>query len=172
PGLGEGLGEVELAASGRVPRLVEFQDLRGTFHCHTTASDGKSTLEQMAQGAASLGWEYLGIADHSRTAAYARGLSPETLLAQRDAIHELNAARDGKGVHLFAGTESDILPDGSLDYPDDVLARLDYVVGSVHSGQRMTPEAMTERLVRAVRHPRLTILGHPAGRLLLRRERY
>lgn len=172
PELREGLGEVELAASDRVPPLVELQDLRGTFHCHTTASDGKSTLEQMAQGAAALGWEYLGIADHSRTAAYAGGLSPEDLLAQRGAIHGLNAASGGKGLHLFAGTESDILADGALDYPDDVLARLDYVVGSVHSGQRMTPDAMTERLIRAVRHPRLTILGHPTGRLLLRREGY
>jgi DNA polymerase (family X) len=172
PELREGLGEVALAHVGAVPMLVEAGDLRGTFHCHTTASDGKSTLREMAEGAQARGWDYLGIADHSRTAAYAGGLPPDALLAQCDEVARINDAEEVPGLRLFAGTESDILADGSLDYPDELLARLDYVVGSVHSAFRMTREAMTERIVRAVRNPRLTILGHPTGRLLLRREGY
>jgi DNA polymerase (family 10) len=172
PELREGLGEVGLAAAGQLPELVELSDLRGTFHCHTTDSDGKATLEEIAAGAAARGWEYLGIADHSRTAAYAGGLSVESLLAQREAIARFNEDLADSSPRLFAGTESDILADGSLDYPDEVLAGLDYVVGSVHSAFRMSREAMTARLIRAVRNPRLTILGHPTGRLLLRREGY
>jgi DNA polymerase (family 10) len=172
PELREGLGEVGLAAAGQLPELVELSDLRGTFHCHTTDSDGKATLEEIAAGAAARGWEYLGIADHSRTAAYAGGLSVESLLAQREAIARFNEDLGDSSPRLFAGTESDILADGSLDYPDEVLAGLDYVVGSVHSAFRMSREAMTARLIRAVRNPRLTILGHPTGRLLLRREGY
>lgn len=172
PELREGLGEVALAAAGAVPALVEREDLRGTFHCHTTASDGRATLTEMAEGAAERGWEYLGIADHSRTAAYAGGLSVQALEAQRREIARLSGRAKAHGVRLFAGTESDILADGSLDYPDDTLAALDYVVGSVHSAFRIPREAMTERIVRAVRHPRLTILGHATGRLLLRREGY
>lgn len=172
PELREGLGEVALAARGEVPRLVEAEDLRGTFHCHTTASDGRATLREMAEGAAARGWEYLGIADHSRAAAYAGGLTIEALRAQRKEIARLTGTAAAAGVRLFAGTESDILADGALDYPDDVLAELDYVVGSVHSGFRLSREVMTERIVRAVRHPRLTILGHATGRLLLRREGY
>lgn len=171
PELREGSGEVfAMAREGRVPDLVDVADLRGTFHCHTTASDGKSTLAEMAAAAAARGWNYLGIADHSRTAAYAGGLSIEALRAQAAEIARLNAA--GGAPWLLAGTESDILADGSLDYPDEVLASLDYVVGSVHSAFRMPRDAMTARLLRAVRHPRLTILGHATGRLLLRREGY
>lgn len=171
PELREGGEEVELAAAQRVPRLVRQEDLRGTFHCHTTASDGKSTLEEMAGRAAELGWDYLGIADHSRTAAYAGGLSIEALLAQVEQIERLNRA-GRTPVRLFSGTEADILADGTLDFPDDVLGRLDYVVGSVHSAFRLGKAAMTERLIRAIHHPRLTILGHATGRLLLRREGY
>ena len=172
PELREGLGEVGVAARGSVPSLVTYDDLRGTFHCHTTASDGKSTLLEMAEAARHRGWGYLGIADHSRTAAYAGGLDAEALLAQAAEIERLNSSGATGGVRLFSGTESDILADGSLDYPDEVLARLDYVVGSVHSAFRLGREAMTERLVRAIRNPRLTILGHATGRLLLRREGY
>jgi DNA polymerase (family X) len=171
PELREGLGEVELAASGPLPRLVELEDLRGTFHCHTVASDGKATLEEMAEGARERGWSYLGIADHSRTAAYAGGLTLEEVRDQLATIDRLNAAAED-GFRIFKGIESDILVDGRLDYPDAFLREFDYVVGSVHSSFRIGREAMTERVVRAIQHPSLTILGHPTGRLLLSREPY
>ena len=170
PELREGAGEVDRAREGRTPSLVELEDLRGTFHCHTTASDGKDTLAGMVAGAAAQGWDYLGIADHSRTAAYAGGLSPEALLAQVEEIRRYDG--DSAGPRLFAGVESDILVDGSLDYPQDILAQLDYVVGSVHSAFRIGRDRMTARLIRAIRHPLLTMLGHATGRLLLRREGY
>lgn len=175
PELREGLGEVEEAVVGEPPRLVEIDDLTGTFHCHTTYSDGKATLTEMAAAAEALGWSYLGIADHSRAAAYARGLPVERLREQRLEIEAWNQARAERGngrFRLFHGIESDILPDGRLDYPDDVLAELDYVVGSVHSSFGMSEDEMTARVVRAVRHPSLTVLGHPTGRLLLTREGY
>lgn len=173
--LREGLGEIEAAARDRVPPLVALDDLRGTFHCHTTASDGKATLDEMAQAAVGRGWAYLGIADHSRSAGYAGGLTIERLRAQIAEIGEWNAARArsrAEPFRLFAGTESDILADGRLDYPDEVLFELDYVVASVHSSFGMPRDEMTKRMIRAVRHPALTILGHPTGRLLLSREGY
>jgi DNA polymerase (family X) len=174
PELREGLGEVERAAEGRLPTLVELKDLRGTFHCHTTYSDGKATLLEMAEAARDHGWAYLGIADHSRAAAYARGLSIESVRAQHAEIDRLNQdfSRGESPFRLFKGIESDILPDGSLDYPADVLAEFDYVVGSIHSSFGMPREEMTARVVRAVTDPALTILGHPTGRLLLTRAGY
>ncbi|HEX2188095.1 MAG TPA: helix-hairpin-helix domain-containing protein [Longimicrobiaceae bacterium] len=175
PELREGLGEVAAAAEGRIPRLVETADLRGTFHCHTTWSDGTATLAEMAEAARARGWSYLGIADHSRAAAYAGGLSPAAALKQQREVAAWNAAQGGAGAgrfRLFAGTECDILPDGSLDYPDEVLAGFDYVVGSVHSAFGMTERAMTDRMLRAVENPRLTVLGHPTGRVLLHRDAY
>lgn len=174
PELREGLGEVERAAAGPLPRLVELEDLRGTFHCHTTYSDGKATIEEMAEAARALGWDYLGLADHSRSAAYAGGLSVDRVRAQQADIDGWNerAAAAGDPFRLFKGVESDILADGSLDYPDRVLASFDYVVASVHSGFAMGEEEMTARVVRAVRNPYLTMLGHPTGRLLLSRKGY
>jgi DNA polymerase (family X) len=171
PELREGLGEVGLAADGLLPRLVEASDLRGTFHCHTVFSDGRGTLEEMAEAAAARGWRYFGIADHSQSAAYAGGLPPDRVREQRAAVDAWNT-REGGRLRLFHGVESDILADGSLDYDDDVLAGLDYVVGSVHSGFGLSEAQMTERVLRAVRNPYLTILGHPTGRLLLRRDGY
>ena len=174
PELREGLGEVEAAAAGPVPALVELDDLRGTFHCHTTYSDGKATVAEMAEAAKALGWEYLGLADHSRSAAYAGGLSVDRVKAQQADIDGWNerAGASGDPFRLFKGVESDILADGSLDYPDRVLASFDYVVASVHSGFAMGEEEMTARMVRAVRNPYLTMLGHPTGRLLLSRKGY
>jgi len=175
PELREGLGEVERAAAGPLPPLVERTDLRGTFHCHTTASDGKASLEEMAGAARERGWCYLGIADHSRSASYAGGLSLQEVEQQRRAIERLNrrfAKDERRPFRLFWGIESDILPDGSLDYPDDVLLGFDYVVASVHSSFGMSEEEMTKRMVRAVRHPATTILGHITGRLLLTRAGY
>ncbi|HET8656290.1 MAG TPA: DNA polymerase/3'-5' exonuclease PolX [Longimicrobiaceae bacterium] len=171
PELREGLGEVESAAAGPLPALVETADLRGTFHCHTSYSDGKASVAEMADAARALGWDYLGLADHSRAAAYAGGLTVARVKEQQREIDRYNA-QHGPGFRVFKGTESDILPDGSLDYPDEVLASFDYVVGSVHSSFGQPRAEMTERVLRAVRNPRLTILGHPTGRLLLGREGY
>jgi DNA polymerase (family 10) len=171
PELREGRGEVAAAVEGRLPRLVEYDDLRGTFHCHTTWSDGRGTVAEMAEGALARGWRYLGIADHSPSAGYAGGLSVDALRRQQREIDAWNRSRGGE-LRLLKGVESDILRDGSLDYPDDVLAGCDYVLGSVHSGFRMDGAAMTRRIAAAVENPWLDILGHPTGRLLLTREPY
>jgi DNA polymerase (family 10) len=175
PELREGWGEVECAAGGELPALVSVDDLRGTFHCHTDWSDGRATLEEMAEGARAKGWSYLGIGDHSPSAGYAGGLTPARLREQVRAIDTWNEAHGGRGkkrFRVFKGTESDILPDGRLDYEPAVLRELDYVVGSVHSAFKLGGREQTDRLVRAVSNPHLTILGHPTGRLLLSREGY
>lgn len=175
PELREGWGEVEAAADGTLPTLVEVGDLRGTFHCHTSYSDGRASVDEMGEATRERGWRYLGIADHSQSAGYAGGLPPAKVRAQQADIDRWNRERGGKGkrrVRLFKGAESDILTDGSLDYDDDVLKTFDYVVGSVHSAFGIGEKAMTERLLRAVRNPYLTILGHATGRLLLRRDGY
>jgi DNA polymerase (family 10) len=175
PELREGWGEVEAAAAGTLPRLVEPGDLRGTFHCHTTYSDGKATLAEMAEGARARGWRYLGIADHSQAASYAGGLTTSAVAKQQREIEAWNRAHGGAGkkrFRLFSGTEADILADGTLDYPDETLASFDYVVGSIHSAFQRGEREQTDRLIRAVRNPRLTILGHATGRLLLGRSGY
>jgi DNA polymerase (family 10) len=171
PELREDHGEIEAAAAGALPSLVEFADLTGTFHCHSDWSDGGATLAEMAAAAQARGMKYLGIADHSRSAAYAGGLSIERVRDQWAAIDALNKTFRGK-LHLFKGTECDILADGSLDYPDELLDGFDYVVASVHSNFNLPREAMTRRLVQAVSNPRVTMLGHPTGRLLLARDGY
>lgn len=173
PELREDGSEVALAREHRLPRLVELSDLRGCFHCHTTYSDGKATVEEMAEGALALGWRYLGIADHSRNAGYAGGLSPAQIRRQHREIDAWNQRRAGE-LRLFRGIEADILADGRLDYSGDdgVLESFDYVIGSVHSLFRMERSAMTARMSRAVSDPRLTMLGHARGRLLLIRDGY
>ncbi len=194
PELREGMGEIEAAAEHRLPRLVAYDDLRGTFHCHTTWSDGTATVAEMAEAALARGWRYLGIADHSPAAGYAGGLSVEQLRLQQREIDGWNAAR-GSELYLLKGAEADILSDGSLDYPDDVLSSLDYVVGSVHSGFRMGRDRMTARMTAAIARLGGTaphgagvggrsgagaargrggggILGHATGRLLLTRDAY
>ena len=171
PELREGLGEIEAAEKGELPRLVELADLRGAFHNHTTASDGRNTLTEMVAAAEQLGWQYLGIADHSKSSYQASGLSEERLLKQVNEIHALNAAKRFK-THVFTGTECDILADGRLDFDDAILAKLDYVVASVHNAFAQSEEVMTARIVRALENPYTTMLGHLTGRLLLRREGY
>jgi DNA polymerase (family 10) len=168
PELREGRGEIELAAAGRIPALLEPADIRGVLHCHSTWSDGKATIAQMADAALERGWSYIGITDHSQSAFYASGLSRDRVLAQHDEIDALNASR--RDVRVLKGVEADILADGSLDYGDDLLDRFDYVIGSVHSRFSMDRATMTARVLRALDDPRLTILGHPTGRLLLSRE--
>lgn len=171
PELREGLGEIEAAEAGALPRLVELADLRGAFHNHTTASDGRNTLGEMVAAAEVMGWEYLGIADHSRASFQANGLSEERLLKQVEEIRALNGSNKFK-AHVFAGTECDILPDGRLDFADEVLAQLDYVVVSVHNAFTQDEPTMTTRIIRALEHAHPTMLGHLTGRLLLKREGY
>lgn len=175
PELRDGLAELDAARAGTLPRLLRLEDLRGCFHCHTTYSDGKATLQEMAAGAIALGWDYLGIADHSRNAGYAGGLSTGQIRRQQREIARWNAER-GDELWLFSGIEADILQDGRLDYAaqgqDAVLESFDYVIGSVHSHFRMDRRAMTARLSRAASDARLTILGHATGRLLLLRDGY
>lgn len=175
PELREGWGEVEAAAEGRLPTLVEVDDLRGTFHCHTTYSDGRASVAEMAEAARERGWRYLGIADHSQSAGYAGGLPVAAVRKQHREIDAWNAEHGGRGkkrFRLFKGVESDILADGRLDYPDDVLRSFDYVVGSVHSSFALPEKEQTRRLIRAVSNPHITMLGHATGRLLLRRSGY
>lgn len=171
PELRENLGEIEAAAEGRLPRLIEVENLRGTFHNHTTASDGRSSLEEMARAAHDLGLQYLGIADHSRSSVQANGLDIPRLQKQLGEIAALNQQLDGELV-LLAGTECDILKDGTLDFPDEVLAQLDYVVASIHSSFQLDEAAMTKRIIRAMENPHVTMMGHLTGRLLLSREPY
>jgi DNA polymerase (family 10) len=170
PEMREQTGEMELAATHRLPHLIKFEDLQGTFHCHTIASDGTASLAEMVEAARAMGLKYLGIADHSQSAHYAGGLTPERVRQQQAEIDALNAKL--KGFRVFKGIESDIREDGSLDYDDDVLATFDYVVASVHSHMQMPEEEMTARIVKALSHPRTTMLGHATGRLLLKREGY
>ena len=170
PELREDRGEIDAAEKHKLPHLIEWTNLRGTFHNHTTASDGRATLENMVAAAKELGLEYLGIADHSKASFQANGLDETRLAAQVARIAELNAA--DKDFRIFAGTECDILKDGSLDFPDEVLATLDYVVASVHSSFTMPEAEMTKRIIRALENPHVTMLGHLTGRLLLSREPY
>ena len=171
PELREDRGEIEAAKKGCLPILVEDKDIRGTFHNHTTASDGRSSLLEMLEAAQKMGWEYIGIADHSKASFYANGLSAERLLAQIEQIHQLNAT--GKfSTYAFAGIECDILPSGELDFPDSLLKMLDYVLVSIHSALHLDKESMTKRLMRAIENPYVTMIGHLSGRLLLQREAY
>lgn len=170
PELREGRGEVAAALAGRLPRLVARTDLRGDLHTHTTASDGTASLAEMAEAARALGHRYLAICDHSHSLAIARGLSAERLLAHAAAIRRLN--EQWEDFRLLAGTEVDILKDGSLDYPDEVLAQLDVVVASIHSHMSLPQAAQTERLLRAIASPHVDIIAHPFGRVIGRREPY
>lgn len=170
PELREGGDELQAAKDHRLPQLVSETDLQGAFHLHTTRSDGRDSLAQLVAAANRLGWTYIGISDHSRSAYYAGGLSVEAVLEQRREIAAYQATQPA--VRIFAGIESDILPDGSLDYPDEILAGFDFVIGSVHSSFGLDSRAMTHRLTKAMQHPCLTMLGHPTGRLLLARDGY
>jgi DNA polymerase (family 10) len=171
PELREGLGEIEVAEKGEFPRLIEPGDLRGAFHNHTVASDGRNTLSEMTAAAEALGWEYLGIADHSKSSVQAKGLTEDRVLKQIEEIKALNASKRFK-THVFTGVECDILPDGKLDYGDELLEKLDYLVASIHSAFTQDEAVMTARIIKALEHPCTTMLGHLTGRILLRRESY
>ncbi len=175
PELREDLGEVERAeqlfeAGDPWPDLIEFEQIQGTLHCHSDWSDGRASLLEMVQSAADRGWKYFGTADHSRAAAYASGLSIDQLHQQRVEIDQLR--QQFPDLIILHGIESDILSDGSLDYPDDVLAELDYVVASVHSNFSLAKQQQTDRIEKALRNPYTTVWGHPTGRLLLKRDGY
>jgi DNA polymerase (family X) len=170
PEMREGFGEVELAREHKIPRLIDYSDLKGILHNHSTYSDGKHTLEEMALYCKELGFEYLGISDHSKTAFYANGLKEFKILEQHKEIDQLN--KKLAPFRIFKGIESDILNDGELDYEDAVLASFDFIVASIHSNMKMTEEKATSRLIRAIENPYTTILGHATGRLLLKREAY
>ncbi|MFP6855201.1 MAG: PHP domain-containing protein, partial [Opitutales bacterium] len=171
PELREGRTEIETAENNAIPRLIDLTDLRGIFHCHTTASDGSDSVEDLLIAAEARGWEYVGVTDHSKASFQANGLDENRLARQIEEIREINAS--GKYcVHAFSGIECDVLADGSLDLNDDILQKLDFVIASVHSSFSQSETEMTARLVRALEHPTVTMLGHPSGRLLLRREPY
>jgi DNA polymerase (family 10) len=171
PELREGRGEIALARKRRIPKLVKIEDIRGILHAHSDASDGVHTLQQMAEATRKRGYQYFGVTDHSKSAHYAGGLSLAEIEEQHAEIDRLNAGLDGH-FRIFKGIESDILSDGSLDYPDDVLRRFDFIVASIHGQFRKDRESQTERLLRAVANPFVTILGHMTGRQLLRRPGY
>jgi DNA polymerase (family 10) len=170
PELREGRGEIEAAAQGPIPPLITTNDIVGMLHIHSTYSDGRDSLKDMALAVKERGYQYLGISDHSQAAAYAGGLKPKDILRQHEEIDALN--NEIQDFKIFKGIEADILPDGSLDYDDEILGRFDFVVASIHSSFNMPIKTMTARLIRAIEHPACTILGHLTGRLLLEREGY
>ncbi len=170
PELREGNNEVELAQQNILPILIEYEDLKGTLHNHTTYSDGVHTLKQMADFCIEQGFTYFGVCDHSKSAFYANGLSIEKVLQQHKEIEELN--KTYTNFKIFKGIESDILGDGSLDYPEEILKQFDFIVASIHSNLKMNENQATERLIKAIENPYTTILGHPTGRLLLSRPGY
>jgi len=171
PELREARREFDWADAGELPKLIEVEDLRGDLHMHTTATDGKATLEEMVAAARELGHEYIAITDHSQRVSMARGLDPERLLAQWREIDELNDRLEGEIV-VLKGIECDILEQGGMDLPDDVLAQADWVIASVHYGQRQSRQQITQRVLGAIENPHVAIIAHPTGRLLGRREPY
>ncbi len=170
PVLREDRGEIEAAEAGALPRLIRGEDLHGILHMHTSWSDGRASLRHMIRAGVELGWEYVGVADHSQAAFYAGGLTPERLRKQALKVEELRP--EFPSLHIFHGVECDILPSGQLDLPDDLLAELDFVIVSIHSMMRMGTVEMTDRIIAALEHPATTLLAHPSGRLLLEREAY
>ena len=170
PELREGQGEVDAAAEHRLPRLLEPADLRGFLHCHTRYSDGSNSVEELALAARDAGYQWIGITDHSQAAAYAGGLRPDDLARQADEIDDVNRRIDG--IRVLKGVEADILQDGRIDFDEAVLARLDFVIASIHSRFNMGEREMTTRMLAAMDNPYLTIIGHPTGRLLLSRDPY
>lgn len=172
PEMRENTGEIELSAKGHLPKLIELANLRGTFHNHTTASDGGASLREMADAAHELGLQYLGIADHSKSSFQANGLNEERLRKQIASIRKLNEEYESEGFKIFAGSEVDILKDGSLDFDDGLLGELDYVVASVHNIFTLSEADMTKRIIKAIENPHVTMLGHLTGRLLLQRPSY
>jgi DNA polymerase (family X) len=173
PELREDRGELAAArldGGSRLPRLIEPRDIKGDLHCHTVASDGHHTIEQMAAAAHERGYEYVAITDHSASHGFGNEVSSEQLRRQIERVREVNASLED--IEVLAGSEVNILPDGSLDYEDELLAELDWVIASVHTSFRIGARAMTERMLAAIEHPLVDAIGHPTGRLITRREPY
>jgi DNA polymerase (family 10) len=170
PELRENRGELEAASSGTLPELVSLEDIRGDLHSHTVASDGHNTIGEMARAARERGYEYLAITDHSASHGFGNDVSPEQLRRQIELVREADAGIEG--IRLLAGSEVNILPDGSLDYEDELLGQLDWVIASMHTSFRMSEQAMTERMITAIKQPLVDAIGHPTGRLIQRREPY
>lgn len=170
PEIREDRGEIETALAGRLPKLIEVKDLRGDLHAHSTYSDGKATIEEMVEHAAELGYEYIALTDHSPSQRVARGLDRDRLEQKIEEVERLRKSRRGRAPHILIGAEVDILANGKLDYPDEILARLDVVVASIHSLFRHGKDELTGRLVDALASPHVDILGHPTGRLIGERE--
>lgn len=168
PELRENSGEIEAALEGRLPRLVELSDIRGDLHMHTTETDGRASLEEMAEAARGIGYEYVAITDHSKALAMANGLDEKRVVDFAKKVREIN--RNGLGIHIFSGLECDIRRDGTMDIAEDALAELDFVIASVHSHMNLEAAEMTDRLLRALESPSVRALGHPTGRLLLHRD--
>ena len=170
PEMREDMGEMEMAENGTLPALVEEKDLQGIFHTHTTWSDGTASIKEMALAAKKAGFKYIGLSDHSQAAAYAKGIKEKDLPKYWAEIDAVNKQIDG--IKILKGTEMDILGDGSPDYSDKALEKFDFVIASVHSRFQMTEDEMTKRIIKTMSHPKVTMLGHPTGRLLLEREAY
>ena len=170
PELRENCGEIEAALEGRLPKLIELADIRGDLHMHTLETDGRATLEEMAEAARALGYEYIAITDHSKALAMANGLDEKRAVEFAKKVRELN--QDGLGIKIFSGLECDIRKDGEMDLAEDALAELDIVVASVHSHMNQEAPEMTDRLLRALESPNVRVLGHPTGRILLNRDPY
>jgi DNA polymerase (family 10) len=170
PELRENRGELEAALKGELPDLITLGDIRGDLHMHTVASDGRHTIEQMAEAAKARGYEYIAITDHSATHGFGNDVQPDELRRQIERVHEADAAI--AGIRILAGTEVNVMPDGSLDYDDELLAQLDWIVASLHSSFRLAEKEQTERMIRAMEHPLVDMIGHPTGRLIERREPY
>jgi DNA polymerase (family 10) len=168
PELRENRGELEAARKGELPELIERSDLRGDLHMHTTLSDGRNTLEEMVATGRELGYEYIAITDHSASHGFGDDVSPNAL---RNRIEEIRSL-DDPGIRVLAGTETNIMPDGTLDYDDDLLEELDWVVASLHTSFRLSEKKQTDRMLRAMEHPLVDVIGHPTGRLLQSREPY
>ncbi len=166
PELRENWGEIEAAAEGRLPKLVDLSHIRGDLHMHTTETDGRATLEEMAEACRERGYEYIAITDHSKALAMANGLDEARAVAFAERVRKLG----NLGIRLFSGIECDIRRDGVMDLENDALAALDFVIGSVHSYMNLEPNEMTDRLMRALECPHLRVLGHPTGRILMHRE--
>ncbi len=168
PELRENRGELDAARNGGLPELIELGDIKGDLHSHTTSSDGRNTIGEMAAAAKERGYKYLAITDHSATHGFGNHVTPDDLKRHMEKIRKVEM----KGFDLLAGTETNILPDGKVDYEDDLLEQLDWVVGSVHTSFRISEKEMTKRIVAAMEHPLIDAIGHPTGRLIGRREPY
>jgi len=172
PELRENEGEIEAALNNKLPKIIGYKDIKGDLHCHTTASDGENSIEEIAESAMNMGYEYIGISDHTKSLGITHGLDEKQLLAQHKKIEQLNLKFKNKKFRILHGCEANIMSDGSLDIEDDVLEKLDYVIASVHSNMKMEKKEMTARIAKAMENKNVDIIGHPTGRIVGYRDEY